>query len=79
MKKELPSWAGPTIGTVVALLALGIGFVYFQKATGAPAEDIDLAKKQAAVEHSQFEGKINGAPPDAGAAEMAARQKKNGG
>jgi hypothetical protein len=62
------------LGLVVALVALVAGFLYFKSATGPAPVDIDLAKRQAAVEHSQFQGKLGG-PPDAGAAEMAARQK----
>ncbi|RYG37069.1 hypothetical protein EON81_07785 [bacterium] len=74
MKKPLSSQATAIIGAVVGLLVLGFGFMYFQKATGGAVEDIELAKKQAAVEHQQFQGKVPGAPPDAGAGEMAARQ-----
>lgn len=74
MKKPLSSQTIAIIGAVVALVVFGFGFAYFQKATGAASEDVELAKKQAAVEHSQFEGKVQNAPPDAGAGEMAARQ-----
>lgn len=74
MNKPLSSQATTSIGVVAALLVLGLGFLYLQHATASASADIDLAKKQAAVEHSQFAGKIGG-PPDAGAGEMAARAK----
>lgn len=74
MKKPLSSQIVAVVGTVAALVVLGFGYLYLQKATGAAPEDIDLAKRQAAVEHQQLVGKV-GAPPDACAGERAARGK----
>lgn len=81
MKKEISTSVQVAIGAAAILLVVILGFVYFKNTVGPPAEDVDLAKKQAAVEHQQFMNKVGpatGGAPDAGAAEMEARRQHPG-
>jgi len=53
MRKELPTGLAVVIGAVAILAVLGLGYMFYQRTAGTPAEDPELARKQWEVERAR--------------------------
>jgi len=87
MRKELSPAITALIGVAAAVLIVGLGFMFYQRASGSSAEDPELARKQWEVERARTPNSAPVAAPDGTSpgsyspgreGEMAARAKSGG-